>query len=207
MEKKKNIKKVLILLVMFIILLLIYEIVHIYAIFHSEVSGNASIKNGVWKITVNGTEISQGVETSFTIDQITTQENENAKEGKLAPGLYGNFMIEINPQNTDVSVKYEVTLDQTNLAENNFFKIQSIEEVQTGNTLIQTEENTYTGVIPLENIKNGAINKIKVNVEWNDDGTHDKEDTKIGVVYNSKIQIPVIVRVSQYLGEEITPFQ
>lgn len=90
-NNKKNIKKLLILLAICIILILIYEIIHIYAVFQSEVYGDIKIENGTWKITVNETDISNGVDKTFTIDQITTQDSEYVKEGKIAPGLTRKF--------------------------------------------------------------------------------------------------------------------
>lgn len=149
----KNKKKILILLIICVIALLIYEIINIYAVFYSKVSGNVKFENGTWNILVNGTEISKGVQANFVIDQINTEDSNNVKSGKIAPGLKGNFTITINPKDTDVSVKYEIKLDQSNLQENNFLNIKSIQEIQTNNQLIKTDINTYTGVIPLERIK------------------------------------------------------
>lgn len=205
MNKIKNIKKLLILICMCIILILIYEVIHIYAVFYSEVSGNVQFKKGAWNIIINGTEISKGVETNFVIDKITTQNNEHVKPERLAPGLSGGFEIVINPKNTDVSVRYDIILKQDGLTNSNL-KIKSIKEIQEGNTLIKTGENTYTGVISLEKIKQGMTNKIKMEVEWNDDGLHDKEDTALGSIYNMKLQIPVTVKATQYLGEKITEY-
>lgn len=205
MNKIKNIKKLLILICMCIILILIYEVIHIYAVFYSEVSGNVQFKKGAWNIIINGTEISKGVETNFVIDKITTQDNEHVKPKKLAPGLSGSFEIVINPQNTDVSVRYDILLKQEGLTNSNL-KIKSIQEIQEGNTLIQTGENTYTGIISLEKVKQGVTNKIKMEVEWNDDGLHDKEDTNLASEYNMKLQIPVTVKATQYLGETITQY-
>lgn len=203
---RKNIKKILILVCMCMILIFIYEMIHIYAVFHSEMVGNIQFKNGTWNIIVNGTEISRGVETKFVIDQINTQENGHVITGKLAPGLSGNFEITINPKDTDVAVKYDVSLNQENLKNQNL-KIKSVEEVQEGETLTKTGENTYTGIISLEKIKSGVFHKIKVEVEWIDDGQNDTEDTKLGIVYNSKLEIPITVHACQYLGETIIPYE
>ena len=202
---KQNEKKIIILVCMCSILILIYEIVHIYAIFYSEVTGNVEMKNGKWVIEINGTEISQGVQKDFVIDQININQSEHAKKGKLAPGLSGNFEIQINPKNTDVSVKYEISLNEENL-KNSSLKIKSISETEYNNELIRTEKNTYTAIIPLEKIKQGVTNSIKVEVEWENQEENNEEDTKDGSKYQSVLEIPISVRVSQYLGEEILPY-
>ena len=202
---KQNEKKIIILVCMCSILILIYEIVHIYAIFYSEVTGNVEMKNGKWVIEINGTEISKGVQKDFVIDQINIDQSEHVKEGKLAPGLSGNFEIQINPKNTDVSVKYEISLNEENL-KNSSLKIKSISETEYNNELIRTDKNTYTAIIPLEEIKKGVTNSIKVEVEWENLEENNEEDTKEGSKYQSVLQIPISIRVSQYLGEEILPY-
>ena len=199
----KNLQKVLILVMMCVLALLIYKIINIYAVFHSEVGANVELKNGTWNITVNGTQITTGVETQFVVDQITTTENSHVKPGTLAPGLSGNFAMVINPEDTNVSVKYDITLSKEGL-ENSNLRIKSIQEIDNGYSLIKTGENTYTGVIPLEQIKQGIIHKIQMEVEWIDDETNNEGDTELGKS-TEPLQIPITVHVIQYLGEEITP--
>ena len=201
----QNKKKLLILICAIIFIILIYEIIHIYAVFHSEMEANVQLKNGTWNINVNGTQISKGVDATFVIDKISTAQNEHVENNKLAPGLSGSFSIKINPENTDVSIIYDITLNEEKLT-NSSLQIKTIKETEVGNTLTQTGENTYTGVILLEDIKKGTTNTIEMEVEWIDDENNNEEDTKLGSTYDSKLSIPVKVHVSQYLGEEINPW-
>ena len=201
----QNKKKLLILICAIIFIILIYEIIHIYAVFHSEMEANVQLKNGTWNINVNGTQISKGVDATFAIDKISTSQNEHVENNKLAPGLSGSFNIKINPENTDVSIIYDITLNEEKLT-NSSLQIKTIKETEVGNTLTQTGENTYTGVILLEDIKKGTTNTIEMEVEWIDDENNNEEDTKLGSTYDSKLSIPVKVHVSQYLGEEINPW-
>ena len=115
----KNVKKVLFLLIICIFILLIYKIIDIYAVFHSEMDAYVKLENGIWNITVNGEKITTGVETEFTIDEITATQDIHVKPGRLAPGLSGSFEIAINPENTDVSVRYDITLNQEKLENSN----------------------------------------------------------------------------------------
>lgn len=201
MKNKNNKKIIKIFVYICILLILIYGVIHIYAIFYSEVIGNVELENGTWNIIVNNTEISEGTDVNFVIDTIQTDENEHVKPGTLAPGLSGSFEITINPTDTDVSVRYDVMLNQENLTNSNL-EIKSVQEVQENNTLIKTAENTYTGVIPLEKIQAGCTNKIKVQIQWKEDG-NDKEDTNLGKQWENKLEIPITVHVCQYLGETI----
>ena len=200
--KNKNLVKILFLLIMCIVILLIYKFIDIYALFHSEMEGNVQFENGTWNITINGEDITTGTEAEFVINLIDTTQNDYVKPGKLAPGLSGSFEIVINPQDTNVSVRYDITLNQEELGESSL-EIKSIEEVEKGYQLIKTAENTYTGVIPLADIINGVNHKIKLEIEWQDDGLSNESDTQIGKNETHKLKIPITVHAIQYLGEEI----
>ena len=162
--------------------------------------------NGVWQIKVNNTDISNGVNKEFTVNEIDVQDNEHVKQGNLAPGLTGTFDILIDPEDTDVSIKYDISLNQENLTNKNI-TIKSITETEEGATLVRTGENTFTGIISLEKIKQGITNNIKVEIEWKDNDTNNEEDTEIGIQEDYKLEIPIIVHVSQYLGEEIVAYE
>lgn len=202
--KNKNIKKLLWLCMCIIIVVIIYEIIHIYAVFYSEMSGNVQFENGKWNIYVNGTEISTGTTTTFTVDQINIDESSHVKAGNLAPGLSGDFEIAINPTDTDVSVRYDITLNKENMTNDNI-SIIDIVETEENNTLTRTGENTYTAVIPLQKIKNGVTNNIKVSIQWAD-SEEATQDIAIGATSNPKLRIPMTVHVSQYLGDTITEY-
>ena len=200
----KNLQKVLVLLILCIVGVLIYKIIDIYAVFYSEAGANVKLENGIWNITVNGTQITTGVETQFIVNQISTTENSHVKPGTLAPGLSGIFEMLISPEDTNVSVRYDVTLNQEELGESNL-QIKSIKEVDNNYELIKTGENQYTGIIPLQDINNGIKHKIQMDVEWIDDGLNNESDTELGKDNTKPLQIPITVHVIQYLGEEITP--
>ena len=203
MKKNKNLQKVLFLLMMCVFALLIYKIIDIYAVFHSEVEANVKLENGVWNITVNGTQITTGVETEFVVNQISTTENEHVKPGTLAPGLSGTFEMAINPEDTNVSVRYDITLNEEELGDTNL-QIKSIKEVENNYQLMKTGENMYTGIIPLQDIQNGIIHKIQMEIEWIDDGLNNEADSELGKDGAQPLQIPITVHVIQYLGENIT---
>ena len=203
MKKNKNLQKVLFLLMMCVFALLIYKIIDIYAVFHSEVEANVKLENGVWNITVNGTQITTGVDTEFVVNQISTTENDHVKPGTLAPGLSGTFEMAINPEDTNVSVRYDITLIEEELGDTNL-QIKSIKEVENNYQLIKTGENMYTGIMPLQDIQNGIIHKIQMEIEWIDDGLNNEADSELGKDGAQPLQIPITVHVIQYLGENIT---
>lgn len=202
---KKNTRKGLILICLFIILLLIYGAARIYALFHSELEAKVQLKNGTWNIIVNETDITQGTDVTFVIDNVEAEENEHVKPGNLAPGLTGTFKISINPKDTDVSVRYDIMLDEEKLTNNNI-QIKSIKETQLGNELVRVDKNTYAGIISLEKIKAGNTNEITVEIEWLDNENNNEPDVELGTTWNVECQIPITVHVCQYLGDEIEPY-
>ncbi len=195
-------KTILIILVIITLIIAILTIVFTYAVFESEISGDVMVDKATWRILINNTDITNGTNKEFVIDKINVVGSNHTQAGKIAPGDSGNFNILIDPENTDVSIRYDVSLDFSNL-ENTKLKVESIEETEAGKTLIKTGENTYTGTILLSEIKQGIKNNITVTLKWEQDETTDEEDTQIGSIENNKIQIPVNVKVTQYLGEEI----
>ena len=198
-------KKVLIIIVLLIIIfiILIYAILSTFATFRSEFTGDMKIDNATWKILVNSTDISSNAVKEFVIDDIEIDESQGVEPGKLAPGLKGNFNILIDPTETDVSIMYEIKFDTTDINATNI-RIDSVKETMAGNTLIKSDSNTYVGIISLDDNKNNLTNNIQVTLFWCDDGN---EDINIGSIPNHKINIPVQVKVSQYLGEEIQEFK
>lgn len=202
---KINAKKGFILVCLCIILLLIYGIVRIYALFHSELYGKVQLKNGTWNILVNSTDITKGTDVKFIIDNVQIKENEHVKPGKLAPGLIGNFKISINPTDTSVSVRYDINLDKEKLTNDNM-QIKSIKETLLGNELVQVAENTYAGVITVEEIKAQKMNEVTVEIEWAENDDNNEQDVNLGSTWNAECQVPITVHVSQYLGEEISPY-
>lgn len=195
-------KKLLILASIISVIIFVITIIMTYALFESNVSAEISVNNATWKILINNTDITKESTKEFTIDQINVTGDTHTEGGKIAPGLSGNFNILIDPTDTDVSIKYEVTFDLSNL-ENTKIQIDSIEETILGKELLKTGDNTYTGVITLDEIRQGIKNEITVNLSWKEDETTNAEDTLIGSSENSRIEIPVSIKVSQYLGEEI----
>lgn len=201
-NKKRNFKIILIILTLIMLIISIYKIVKTYAVFQSEISGISSTELGKWNITINNTDISSGITKEFLIDTFEIEENENVEQNKIAPGLDCSFEISINPNDTDVSIKYDIEIDTSEI-EDYSINIENVEEIEENNVLTQTGENIYTGIISLEKIKNNQTNTIKVTFNWINNEENNEQDTSIGTTLNSKLQIPVTVKVTQYLGEEI----
>ena len=182
------------------VLLVMFIITETYGLFETN---NVMIVNseiGKWNIYINETSATEG---TFVVDSITVMNNEKVKNGKIAPGTSGYFDIVIDPADTDVSIRYDISFDFSLILDS--FSIKKIEEAG-GVNLIQTDEFTYTNIIDLASIKEGATNTIRVYVEWINNEENNEQDSEVGQTKDNYINIPINILVSQYLGEEIQEY-
>ena len=206
MRTNNKIRIMLICLATIMLAVTIYEISLTYAVFHSEITGKVTQTIGKWKIKINNTDVLEGTLEEFTMNQFVVEQNDNTKPNKMAPGTTGTFEVTIDPTNTQVSVRYDISIDLEEVT-NSKVKLVSVEkENNTNNQIIKTDQNTFTGIIPLEEINKGNIETIKIKFYWENDEENNEVDSEIGTILNSKIQIPIKIDLSQYLGEEIKVF-
>ncbi len=212
-------RKIWILSAIAMLIITFYQINTTYAKYMTEVNVDANEQIGKWLIKVNEQNIATNnqVET-FTINQLTYNSSNNVLAGKIAPGLEGYFEINIDASESSVAIIYNVTLDFSKLNISKSIKFSKLVKVLADNTeteegIIRTSENTYTGTVLISeeaNTSESRIEKLKVYVEWEDDktGINDENDTKLGTLDDGvKIEVPVEVKVSQYLGEEIQEYK
>ena len=192
-------KKLLILT--FFTILTFSLLVTTYGIFESGILSGTSIKVAAWEVTINDSIITNENKT-FNINDIIWEGSENVLDGKVAPGMKGYFDIVIDPKNTDVSIRYDILYNLEDLNKiNSFFKITNVEEINKNN-LIKTDENTYTGLI---DINNKNTHTIRTYVEWIDDENNGQNDYLMGIS-DEIFKISIDINVIQYLGEEIKEY-
>lgn len=204
MKANNKIKVLLMRLTLIMLVITIYVISTTYALFQSQIKGSVVKNVGKWSIKINGADVLKGTSEEFNMQQFVVDENENTKPSKMAPGTTGLFELSIDPTDTQISVRYDISIVLDEIT-NDKVQLISVEKDSTNN-IVKTAENTYTGIIPLEEIEKGAIDLVKIKFCWENDEQNNMVDSEIGTIINSKIQIPVKVNITQYLGEEITAF-
>lgn len=201
----KRLKIIFTILAVIMLIFSIYLISRTYAVFYSEAKGDVSLTLARWDIKVNNTEVTKKTTQNFTISNLIIETNENVLSGKVAPNTRGSFNIVIDPTDTQVSIRYDIAIDNEQL--NNYrMTISSINELSGNTTLVRTAASTYTGVIPLAKINGNYSDNIKIVFRWDNDDTKNNEDTAIGTVANNKTNIPISITFSQYLNEQITEY-
>lgn len=199
---KINIKTILYIGVLILLIASIYLIKETYAVFETTGTGTADFSIGSWVINLNNIDISSGQTVNFSINSFTYDENSHIANGVIAPGRSGYFDLILDPDGTDVAVRYDITLDmEEEYADNITYYVTT-----TDGTTIQTGESTYSGIIDLSSIDNGDTATLRIIVEWVDNGSYDESDTELGMQNNSSISIPAQINVIQYLGESLEEY-
>lgn len=202
-----NKKIILIIICILSITILVFTVVKTYALFESRANGQVSSKIATWKIEVNDTDITKlsQANKTFNLGQISWSSANHVKPGKGAPGSIGTINIDIVPTDTEVSFTYEISFDLSNL-QNEEFQIYQISET-SGDTIIRTGENSYTGIAYLNDINSDKEYEIEVQFIWNNSIENDEADYNLGSRTNENIEIPITIRVKQYTGETIEAYQ
>ena len=197
-------KKYSMVLAPFFFLVTILIVIGSYSLFESQRTNTSELEIAKWEIKVNDDLLSGG-ESTFTINNFVWSTSQYVKPGKAAPGLSGYFDIVIDPNDTDTSIRYDITFDFSNL-DSDQFQITEIKEIDD-KSIVRTGEYTYSNIILLEDIDDGETNTIRVYIEWVNDENNNEKDSELGTVLNNQISIPVSVDVTQYIdGDTLTPY-
>lgn len=195
--------KIILYVVLFVAaMVLVYCITSTYAVYETVTNGTANLDIGSWVIKLNSVDISSGETISFSANNFTYTDSSHIADGVIAPGRSGYFELIIDPDGTDVSVRYDITLD---LEEDYGDNITYYVDTNNG-TAIRTGESTYSGVLDLEDIEDGDVATLRIVVEWVNNIAYDEHDTELGLIPNNNITIPAEITVVQYLGETIVPY-
>ena len=109
-------KKTWILVGIIMFLFTSYQIATSYAKYTAEADATVEKQAGAWVIKINDDDISNSnAQTTFDIDELVFPENEFVVDGKLAPASSGYFDVVIDPTGSSVAVRFDVTLDVSEL--------------------------------------------------------------------------------------------
>ena len=181
----------------------VYNIGNSFALFESDFTIDAGSTAGSWNILVNNVDIT-GSSGTFTVNNVNVTGNNHVVANKMAPGTSAYFDINIVPTGTDVSIRYDLTFDFSLLSTS--ISVDDITELNN-RTLVQTGENTYSGVITLSEIENDTVSNVRVVIIWDNDENNNETDSELGMDLNGSISIPVQIDVTQYLGETLVEYE
>lgn len=199
---KKNKKTIQIIVVCLVVLGSLFYLYSkgTYTSYETLTNGKITPKIAKWNIKVDGIEVTTSDVVTIGLSNINWVSN-NAVVAKAVPGSHGFATVKIDPMNTDVSIKYTLEIIDKNVDNNKFLEISNINN--STNSLIQTGENTYVGVITLDELKNKTITTLTFDVLW---PLGDDVDPYSDEVNSSSNFLEINFSVEQYKGEVITPY-
>ena len=200
-------KKVLKILSLVMLIITILKIGHTYAKYFSEANtATLNYEVGKWIIKINEMDIysETGDKVAFEVNNFDNFSNPNAVPDKISPSSTGHVDISIDPTGTKVAVRYDIELDFT--AIENLAMEAWVEMASGENTIVKTGANTYSGIISLDDVKNGNPADVRCYITWKNDETKNDLDSAAGLIYGQKLSLKANVTVTQYLGETLVEY-
>lgn len=160
-----NNRKIRIVLAFIALVLCISQIQQTYAKYIDTKDGTTDFTVAKWKILVNNQDITEAATMSSLINPIYL-ENENIKEGVIAPTSEGYFDLVIDSSNTDVSFKYIISIatdDNTSVSD---LKITGYSLNDSAIIPIDENNNIITNTINYTDIT--KVNTLRVYFKWLD---------------------------------------
>lgn len=196
--EKSNTRLKLLLLALVSLLIVLTVIGKTYALLESKVNGQMSVNSGSWNIKINNKLISNELGKEFNLSDIIYDEsNDNIENGYFAPGKSGYFNIILDPTGTDVAIDYQIIID---INEDNFpSNIKVNVENLTDDSEIIRDNNVFSGLISLDDIKNNKLIKLKLNLIWEDNEQYNESDSELGLKENNKLKVPIRVVLNQHV--------
>lgn len=170
-----------------------------YTSYESKIGG--SVKNDVarFKLLINGKD-------AASFDNVLIEDvvwdSTNTREGKLSPGSCGFFELNLDPSESDVALLYKFSFVDHKVDEGKIIEFNKIES--NNSKIVRTDNTEYSGIITLDDIKNGNKPKIRVDFCYPDIGEQEPftEDNN-----NLDDFFTIDFSTYQYLGEELVEYK
>jgi len=195
--RKQTRKTPLIIVTLLLIAISTMYITGTYAKYTSTLEATANATIASWSIDLtDGTESVLDGELTFTVN-----DNDHVATGKFAPTSTATAEFYLDPEGTDVSVEYEVTLgDLTSSGSADIPDDLTISSVKyyDGSAWVALSENKGQ-ILLKDNATLSTDDKVQlqVTVEWV--GADNATDTLLGIEAPT-LSIPVTVVATQYTG-------
>ena len=170
--------------------------------FESLINGNTSAKISGINLKLNGVDVtnnSEILDSKFFMDNIQW-DSTHTRDGKISPGSSGNFQLELDPSGSDVAILYSFRFIDK-VVDND--KLLNFGEIKSEDNIIRTDVDTYSGVISIDDIKNGK--KVRLNIDFYFDWINDIE----GITNDNRTfedLFEITFHAVQYDGEELISY-
>ena len=161
-----------------------------FALFETNGVADTEFEVGKWKIKINNEDIS--LAQTITLNDFVYSETTHTDDGYFAPGRSASFDIVIDTSESDVSVTYNLDIDDSILEEhpNIAFSVLNI------NTNEELTTNNYSGVSYLSDTN--RVVTLRLSLNWTDDEDYDENDTAL---IGEELPFNITAHFEQYTGE------
>ena len=183
-------KRVLWLLSIACLLLGIVILVDTYALFETSAEGEVEQDIGKWKIEVNDIDIS--LQRVITLSDFAYSATTHTANNFFAPGRSATFDIEIDTSECEVSVEYQLDIDDSEIEDypNIYFSIKDMDTNQVLST------NTFSGVIPVTS--QNKVKNLQISINWLNNSSYDESDSSL---IGGELAFVIDANFRQYIGE------
>lgn len=173
--------------------------------YESETTTQVFTSLASWNIELNGQSMTDQTDKVLTLNDMTWS-GTHVNASTVAPGSKGTLQLTIDPTTTDVAIRYEISYRDRSMDPDYLFTVTSI--TLDDASLVQTGENTYTGIFTKEELLKHTTKTLRIGLAWINDETMNEQDSAIG---RKTTPLPDAIALSlsatQYLGEKIVPFK
>lgn len=184
-------KKTLWLLGLVSLIITMVVLVDTYGLFETNGSASSELSIGEWVILVNNTDIS--LSETINLNNFTYSTTTHTQDGYFAPGRTGEFNIVMDTTGADVSVEFEMEIDDSVLEDYPNISF-SIRDTNTNTTV---NSSTYSGVIYLTDAN--RVKTLTISLIWDDDPDYDESDTTL--MNEAEFIFPIDINFKQYIPE------
>lgn len=177
-----------------------------YSRYVAGTTGNIDILFAKWQILLNNQDITKENNSELTFTP-TIETNDNVAKNTIAPTSKGYFDIDINPENVDVSFKYEINLEIEN---------ENIPDLLVTRYAILTEEDKTENKIEYQTLTENKITNellfdnetenfqfenftVRIFFEWVDgenETMDDEQDTEVGTEATNEIPFNIKAKIN-----------
>lgn len=179
---------------------LYYNSTSSYSSYESSIDGSVDSKVSGIKLNINGQDVILNSENGVLLDNIILNSSAHTRPGTISPGADGNISFTLDPSGSGVAILYDFTIIDK---QNDGDKLLTCTEFKSSNgNLIRTGENTYTGLITLDDINNKKVIDLSLGFIF--------DDEEVEGITSDDAPLENFISISfhaiQYNGEEIVPY-
>lgn len=167
-----NDKKVKLSLAIIALCFCIFQVQQTYAKYIDTVEGDTNFSVAKWKFKVNDTDITETTTISSLVSP-TFIENENIKDGVIAPTSEGYFDLELDASGVEVSFQYVVDVKKSNSSAVSDLVITGYS--LNGGTIVPTNGSLSPITNTVSLTDTNRVNTLRVYFTWQD-GTGETMD-------------------------------